>query len=114
MKKYILEVIVTFLIDIALTAALAYLMPYDTSEWLMKLLLFMELILTAVFTWLIFKERYGLRFIGALVLIVIISNVIRFIVNVVNGDWSTVHLLLILISILYIINDELSVKKKLW
>ena len=108
MKKYILIILATIVIDVVLTALVAWLAPYSiyNSEFLSRLCMGGVLIVTTLLVYLIFKKKYSLKLYGAFVFTVVIENILKFIAHLIDNDFSTVHLLLIAICICYIIGDE--------
>jgi len=113
MKKYILVILTTIVIDVVLTALVAWFAPYNiyASEFLSRLCMGGVLIVTTLLVYLIFK-KYKLKLYGAFVFTVVIENILKFIARLIDNDFSTVHLLLITICICYIIGDEKRDSKK--
>jgi len=110
LKTYILIALITLFIDVGLTVLVAWLMPSNLSDAWARILMFVVLIITTVLVYLIanrvFIAERGLRLYGAFVFAVLIGNILKYVSILLQNDWSSVHLLLIIICIQYVITDK--------
>jgi len=105
MKKYILIILTAFIIYIATTVIYAFSFPL-ASEWAARFLMLGNVATVTLLTYLIFQKAYKLKLFGAFTVVVLISAILKYIANAMDGDLSFGYLLLIGVLIVYVIDGE--------
>jgi len=118
MKKILLMFLVSSVLYLAFTVIISIVMnPMvyidETLKWQGQLLMVCNLILTVIVTWLIFKRAFS-NVLPSIFITIIIANFWKVISQIIDGDISIAHVLLVVLSVFMfitiykVVNNEVS------